>query len=175
MKVVSSKTVYKAKYFQIDQKTIERGGKTFTKDIIVRSSSVLIIPFTKENNIYIEDQFRDALGKRVLEVVAGQIEKGATPLETAMKELKEETGLTAATWHKFAEWDVSPNMISKVHVFAATDLTEGKSALEDEEDIKVLKLPLASVIEKIDNGDMCISTHIGALFLFKKLREEGKI
>lgn len=175
MKVISSKTVYKTKYFRIDQNTIERDGKTFTKDIIVRFENVIVIPYTSDGEIYMEDQFRDALGKRSLELVAGQIEDGAGPLETAKKELKEETGLTAKTWHKLGMWDVSPNMVSKAHVFAATDLTEGESALEFEEDINVLKMPLASIVENIENGNMTIGTHIGALFLFKKLREEGKL
>lgn len=175
MKIISTKTTYISRYFQIHQNTIERDGKTFTKDIIVRNQNVIVIPFTSENVLYMEDQFRDALGKRNLELVAGNIEEGDDPFDTAKKELKEETGLTAKTWHKLGVWDVSPNMQSKVHIFAATDLEEGESALEFEEDIKVLKMPLASIVEKIENGNMTIGTHIAAVFLFKKLREEGKL
>ena len=142
MKILSEEIIYTARYFKIFKRTFERSGKTFTKEFIERSEVVLIIPYTQNDEIYIESQYRDALGERLLEVVAGQIEVGDEPLETAKKELKEEAGLTARTWHKLGVWNLSVNMKAKIHVFAATDLEEGERALEEDEDIDILKLSL---------------------------------
>ena len=175
MKVLSSKTVYKSKYFKIEQRVIERNGKTYTKDFLVRNEVVLIIPYTATNELYMESQFRDALQGLSFEVVAGTIEAGDDPLETAKRELSEEAGLTAKTWNKIAFWDLSANMEAKIHVYAATDLEEGKQHLDDDEEIKILKLPLEKVLEKIYNGEMTTASQIATLFLFKKLREEGKL
>lgn len=174
-KILSDETVYQAKYFRVRKITIERNGKTFTKDFIERAPAVLIIPYTKGGDIYVEYQYRDALNKSVYELVAGNMEDDADPLETAKRELKEETGLVAKTWHKIAAWDLSVNMMAKIHVFAATELTEGKSDLNDDEVIDTIKMPFSDVLEKIENGDIPAASHIAALLVFEKLKKEGKL
>jgi hypothetical protein len=47
--------------------------------------------------------------------------------------------------------------------------------LEDDEEIEMVKMPFEDIIKKIENGEMTATSHIAALFLFKKLREEGKL
>lgn len=175
MKIISTKHIYTSRYFKVLQKIIERNGKTFTKDFIERNDTAVIIPYTNTNEIYMESQFRDALGKLSLEVVAGQVEEGEDPFEAAKKELREEAGLTAKTWHKLAVWDLSVNMKGKTHIFAATDLLQGENNLEIDEEIEMIKIPLDIVMKKIRNGEMTAMSHIAALFLFKQLREEGRL
>lgn len=175
MKVHAKETVFSARYFKVIKKTIERNGHTFTKEIVERNPIVMIIPYTKDNVIYMERQFRDAMEDWMLECVAGTIEGSDDPLETAKRELQEEAGLTAKTWHKLGVLDLSANMYAKIHLFAATDLTEGASNLEKDEQIEIMKMPLDTVVAKIYNGEMTIGTHVGAILLFKHLREEGKL
>lgn len=175
MKKIASKELLKSKYFKVTQETIERNGRTSTKEFVERTPTVVIIPYTSNNEIYMESQFRDAFGRYNLEVVAGHIEEGDEPLETAKKELVEEAGLQAKTWHKLAVWEASVNMRAKMHIFAATDLTEGDAQPEEDEDITIQKMHLDDVIAKIENGELVTANHIAALLLFKKLREENKI
>jgi ADP-ribose pyrophosphatase len=175
MKILTTTAVYTSRYFQIIKHKIERNGNTFTKDFIVRNPTVHIIPYTSNNDIYMESQFRDALGGLALEVVAGTIEEGGDPLETAKRELHEETGLSAKTWKKIAEWDLSVNMQAKIHVYAATDLEEGKAHLDDEEEIETIKMPLDKIMDKIKTGELTAASHIASLYLFKQLREEGTL
>ena len=174
MKVLSSKTVFTSRKFSVIQNTIERNGKTFTKDFIQRNPVVLVIPY-EGNTIYMESQFRDALGGLSLEIVSGNMEKGFSTLENAKRELKEETGLTAETWHHLADWELSVSMDAKIHVFAATDLKKGKAHLDYDEEITLVKMSLDEVFEKIRNGEMKAASHIASLFLFKQLQEEGKL
>lgn len=174
-KILSTKTVFTSKYFKVNQNVIERNGKTFTKDFIEKNAIVLIIPYTENNEIYIESQFRDALGGMSLEIVAGTIEGKDDPLETAKRELEEEAGLTAQTWKKLYEWQVSSNMNAKIYFFAATDLKEGKQKLDFDEEITIIKMPLDKILKKIENGEMIVGYHIAALLLFDRLRKEGKL
>ena len=174
MKVIATETVFTSKNFQIKRNTIERNGKTFTKDFIDRNSVVLVIPY-QGNEIYMESQFRDALGTTSLEIVSGNMEASLDPFVNAKRELKEETGLVAQTWTQIGEWDLSVSMKAKLYVFAATDLQEGESHLEFDEEIEVIKMPLEKVIENIDNGQITGASHIAALLVFKKMKEEGKL
>jgi ADP-ribose diphosphatase len=175
MKILSSKPLFTSRYFKVIQNTIERDGKTFTKDFVKRNSITLIIPYTADNELYMEKQFRDALGEDVIEFPAGQIEGDDDPLETAKRELKEEAGLTAKKWDKLAEWQLSANMDAKIYVYAATELQEGEQELEFDEEITLVKMPLTGLSEKIEKGEMKIASHIAAALLFERLRTEGKL
>jgi ADP-ribose pyrophosphatase len=175
MKITSKKELVTSKYFKVTQEIIEHEGRTFNREFVERTPAVLVIPYTKDNTIYMESQFRVAFGRYNLEVVAGHIEEGDTPLETAKKELLEEAGLSAKTWHKLAEWELGVNMRAKMHLFAATDLIEGKTDLEEDEDITMVTMHLDDVLAKIETAEFSTASHIAALLFFKKLREEGKI
>lgn len=175
MKVVSTKTVFTSKYFKINQSIIERTGKTFTKDFIEKNPCVMVIPYTEKNEIYVTSQFRDSLNQVTLELVAGNIEKNDDPLESAKRELKEEAGLIARTWKKLYEWELVGSMKAKFYVFAATDLEEGEQQLDFDEEITIMKLPLEKILQKIENAEINIASHIAGLLLFDRLRKEGKL
>lgn len=173
MGVLSTKTVYKAKYFSIIQKEIERNGKRFTKDFIERNSVVSILPLTDQGELYLEKQYRDAFGKEILEIVAGTMDNDDNPLEAAKRELQEETGLTATTWKQLATWELSVNMNSKQYIFVATGLSEGKSQLDDDEEITLVKISFEQAVEKVISGEICASVHAAAILLYDKLKKEG--
>ncbi len=175
MKILSTKTVYISKYFKIAQKVVENNGKKFTKDFIEKSPVVLIIPYTEKDEVYIESQFRSALGKKVLELVAGNMEANEDPLEAAKRELLEEAGLTAKKWKKLHVWNLSANITAVIHLFAATDLEIGEQNLDFDEEIEIMKMPIKKALEKIENGEIIISSQIAALLLFDRLRKEGKL
>jgi ADP-ribose pyrophosphatase len=174
MKILSTNTVFSSRYFKVNRNNIERNGKTFTKDFIERVTSVFIIPYDNDG-IYIESQYRDAYNKKLIEVVAGKIEKNDAPLDSAKRELLEEAGLTAKKWKKIAEWDLSANMLAKIYVFVATDLEVHKQQLDEDEEIEIIKMPVDKVVEKIENGEITVASNVAALLLFAKLKKEGKL
>lgn len=174
MKILSTNTVFSSRYFTIERNVIERNGKTFTKDFIQRTPTVFIIPYTNDE-IYLELQYRDAYKKELIEIVAGKIESNDTPLEAAKRELREEAGLTASKWEKIADWDLSANMQSKIHVYVATDLIEHKQNLDEDEQIEIIKMPINKIIDKIEKGEITIASNIAALLLFAELKKGGKL
>ena len=174
-KVLSKKVVFQSKKFRIERVEIERNGKIFSKDMMIRDPHVIILPLTKNNDLYLLNQYRDALQRVNLEAVAGFIDGNEDPLTSAKRELKEETGLEAKEWQQIADFNVSPNMISRAYVFVAKDLEEGKPELEDDEEIELIKIPLSEAIEKVVSGEMNTSSHAAAILLFDKLLQEGKI
>lgn len=172
--VISSKTAFKSKFFSVEQDKIDIEGKIVTKDIVFRDPIVLIIPFSDDKYIYLASQYRDALKKVSLELFAGHLEPGETPLNGAKRELQEESGLTAVYWKHLIDFNLSANMGAKVHVFVAEDIKEGQPNQDVDEDIEILKIPLEEALGKIQSGEIDASSHVAAILLFDKLRREGK-
>lgn len=175
MKILSTEVTYTAKYFKINRKTLERNGKTFTKDFIERVPVVMIIPYTADGQVYLESQYRDAHKRKCIEVIAGHMEEPFDPLENAKRELEEETGLTAKKWKLIAQWEQTPNMNAPLYIFAATDLTHGEQRLDADEEIEVVKMPVAEAVQQIVDGTMDIALEIAPLLFFEKLWKEGEI
>jgi ADP-ribose pyrophosphatase len=174
-KILSSKNVFQSKFFRVIRAEIERNGKRFTKDLLERNDTVVILPITNSGEIYMIMQYRDSYGKSFIELPAGNMEHNDSPLESAKRELNEETGLTANNWQHIATFITSANIKGLVHVFTASDLEKGQQALEEDEEIKILKVPINEAIRKIETGEIQATAFVSALLLFDKLRKEGKI
>ena len=132
---------------------------------------VLILPINDKDEIYLELQYRDAFDKTLLEIVAGNIEHDADPLESAKRELLEETGLKADNWRKLATLELSVNMNSPLHIFLATGLTEEKAQLNDDEVIEIVKMPFDEAVKKAVSGEFISAGQVAALLLYNSLRK----
>jgi ADP-ribose pyrophosphatase len=173
--ILSTKTVFQSKFFQVNQVEIERDGKKFTKDIIAKTPVVEILPITENNEIYLESQYRDAFGETILEVIGGKIDPNEDLEKAAQRELEEETGLTATHWKQIATFELGANMQEKIYVFYATGLSLGKANLDEDEKIELIKMPLAQALEKIATGEIFVASDVAAILLLDKMMKEGKI
>lgn len=174
-KLQSTKKVFQSTHFHIDEIVVSKEGKEFTKDLITWKPIVYVIPYTEKGEVYLEMQWRDALQRIGLEVVAGHIEASEDLLIAAKRELEEETGLIAKRWTQLTTFDLSMNIRAKLTVFAATELEEGENNLDDDESIALVKMPLAEAIEKVEKGEITGAGHVAALLLFDKMKREGKL
>ena len=85
--------------------------------------------------------------------------------EAAQRELREETGLTASDWHELMRLHLSNSITDEIGiVYVATNLTQGKNALEETEDIQVRRLPLAEAVEMARRGEITDAMSAAALF-----------
>lgn len=87
-----------------------------------------------------------------------------TPLESAKRELKEETGLTATDWTELLRCHTS-NSVTDEHgiVYVARGLTEGETEFEECEDLQILKLPLEEAVEHVMSGEITDAISIAGL------------
>ena len=92
-KTLSSETLYDGKILklQVDDALLPNGEKA-KREVVRHSGGVCIAALDEENNLYFVRQFRYPYSEVVLELPAGKLEKGQTPLENGKRELLEETG-----------------------------------------------------------------------------------
>src|SRR5690348_18295453 len=87
--IVESKRVYSGDVSVRLDKLIYN-QKIINEEIVEHSASVGIIPLTDTNEIFLVLQYRHAIGKTILEIPAGKIERGESPEQAAVREMTEE-------------------------------------------------------------------------------------
>ena len=129
---------YKGKF--IDMNEIDGWEFVSRKD---NTEVVSIIATTRKNEIILVKQFREAIGKYVIEFPAGLIDKGETVTNAALRELKEETGEIAFANNCSIDgpYTKSPGLSNEISYVAYVNIDHfEKQELKDEEKIEVIKL-----------------------------------
>jgi ADP-ribose pyrophosphatase len=144
-----------ARRFQVVRHTqTDRHGRAISREIVRHPGSVVILPLLKGERVCLIRNYRVAVGKTLIELPAGTLE-GYSPLETAHRELQEETGYRAARMEPLCEFYVSPGILSeRMHLFVASDLTPGETALEEGEEIETLVVDWSRAMEMALGGEI---------------------
>jgi len=152
---ISSETAYKGKVFDVRVDKIREGDVEYKREIVVHRGSAVILPVFEDGTVALVRQYRHAAGKYLLELAAGTLEEGEDPRTGAIRELEEEIGVTASKIEKLCEFYVSPGFLTeRMHVFLATELTETKQKLEDDEILTIERHSLENLLEMIRNGEI---------------------
>ena len=86
------------------------------------------------------------------------------PLESAKRELKEETGLIANDWQELMKLHTSNSVTDERGlIYVARDLTQGETEFEETEDLLIQKLPLEEAIERVLNGEITDAISVAGL------------
>lgn len=142
--ILSTKPIYKGKIFEVSLATVKEENVVYEREIISHPGSAVIVPVFADKTVALVRQYRHPAGKYLLEIPAGSLEKGEDPLEGAARELEEEIGVTAEKFEKLSEFYVSPGFLGeKMHVFLATGLAEVGQKLEEDELLKIERIPLS--------------------------------
>ena len=91
--------VYEGRFLKV-RKDVARmpDGSTNTREFIMHPGAAAMVPIDADGRILIERQFRYGPGRVYVEIPAGKKDPGETSLETAKRELVEETGYRARRW-----------------------------------------------------------------------------
>ena len=123
-------------------KVEERDGK----EVVVHRDAVAIVAVDRDDVVTLVRQPRVATGGPLLELPAGIVEEGEPPLETAKRELREETGLHEGEWAEVAGFYSSPGFTDeRITLFVARGLEHGEAQPEETEEIELVRVPLADV------------------------------
>lgn len=137
---------------------------------------VNVVAFTKNQEVVLVRQYRHGIQRTVLELPAGAMD-GAdqSPLEAAKRELLEESGYTSEEF--IATGIVAPNSGTHnnlTHCFLATNVEQvAEATLDPTEQIEVVLLPMAQVIELIEDSKFLQAQHVSSVFF--ALKHLGKL
>ncbi len=167
--LIESERIYEGAILNLRRDKVTAASGTAYREIVEHNGAVAIVALTEDNEIIMERQYRYACGRSVLEIPAGKIDKGESdPVAAAVRELKEETGLTASEIIHLG--DVNPSCAYSeevIHIYLMRGLTQGKQALDDDEVIELIKMPFEEVYEMGVRGEIVDSKTLAALLMTK--------
>ena len=161
-KTMKSEKIYEGKIINLRVDTVELPEKKYSKrEIVEHQGGVGIIPVTDDNSVILVRQYRKAVNAVLLEIPAGKLEINEEPRETAIRELKEETGYTARDLEYLLEFYVSPGYCNeKVYLFLASGLIEGAQELDEGEFCEYDKYHIDELLKMIHRGEIIDSKTI---------------
>lgn len=172
---LSSREVYDNKWIQIEEHQVinPAGGKGIYGKIHFKNKAIGIIALDENNNTWLVGQWRYPLNQWSWEIPEGGGPLHLDVLESAKRELKEETGIVAHRWTMIQRVYLS-NSVSdeECFLFLAEDLTHGESELEDTEaDMKVWKLPFDDALTMVLDGKITDSLSVMAILKVARLKK----
>jgi len=153
--VIDSKTVFEGRVFDVTVDTIKEGELVYQREIVRHPGSAVIVPVFADETIALVRQYRHPAVKYLLEIPAGTLNDGERPEIGAARELEEELGVVAGRMEKLTEFFVSPGFCEeKMWVYLATDLTQTKQKLDDDELIEIVRVSFSEALEMISAGEI---------------------
>lgn len=153
-----------------------RNAKSLKALVLESADWVNIVAITPEKKLVVVRQYRFGIERTTTELPAGIIESGETSEQAAIRELKEETGYTAATW-KYLGWvETNPAFMNNLcHQWLALDVVKTSSPeLDEGEDVSVAELSLEEAHFEIEQGNMRNSLTVLSLSRVFDLRSDRK-
>lgn len=145
-------------------------GSEGTREYIRHPGAVAVVPLFDDGRVLLERQFRYPHGREFIEVPAGKLEPGEPPLETAKRELLEETGYTAEDWTRLGVIHTSIAYTDEaIELFVARRLTLLERKLDAGEFLEVLTVPFGEAVEMIRDGRITDAKTVAALLWVRAL------
>ena len=166
MKLISSKEITKNRIFTVTwDHAVDPDGFEIERAIVQHRGSAVMMPVDAKGRILLVRQYRLPARRFLWELPAGTVDPGEKPLQTARRELVEETGYRARKWTKLAEFYPSPGFLSeKMTIYLATGLTAGEAKPMDDERIATRWFRAKEIDDMICTGKILdAKTNIGFL------------
>ena len=173
---VRSREIFQNAWFEIreDEVINPAGTQNFYGRVNFKNQAIGIIPLDSEQNTWLVGQYRYVLDEYSWEIPMGGSPLGEDPLETAKRELKEETGLSASSWTSLMRLHTSNSVTNEEgFVFVAQQLTEGDTAFEETEMITIKKLPLETAVNMALNSEITDAISVAGLLKLAVIQNIG--
>ncbi len=145
---IASRKVWEGKIatVRVDRFRFEDGEEA-DREIVAHPGAVAVVAHDGENLFLVRQPREPVNDPGLLELPAGKLdEEGEDVLATAQRELAEEIGKGARSWHKLTSFFTSPGFADEeCHVYLATDLYESQAEAAEQERIEIVAVPLSDL------------------------------
>lgn len=156
--------VYRNRWLRIEKIRVRKRGKNYFLYFVAKRDIVVVLPILGRDTVILERQYRGIFGRYLYEIPAGYIEEGESPMHAAKRELEEETGYRAGKMQFVSKLAESPGTLKLwAHFHIATELKQGKRALDRNEDITIIKVRMPRALQMVKEGKIVDLKTLAAL------------
>lgn len=172
-KKLSTKNVYENPWIKVEEDKIinPAGNPGIYGKVIFKNKAVGVVPLDNEGNIYLVGQYRYPLDEYSWEIPEGGSPIGEeNPLETAKRELKEETGLIAQKWTLLGRIHTSNSVTNEEgFMYLAQELSQAEAEPEDCEELKTKKIHLTEAVQMVMDSKITDSISMTAILMTDRI------
>ena len=147
-------TVFEGKFLKV-RRDLARlpDGATATREFVMHPGAAAMVPIGGDERILVERQFRYAMGQMYVEIPAGKIDAGETSIQTARRELLEETGYEAQQWGVLTRIHPAIGFSDEVmDISLARDLSLRERAMDVDEFLEIEWVTLGWMMDELRAG-----------------------
>ncbi|MEN6556177.1 MAG: NUDIX hydrolase [Anaerolineaceae bacterium] len=154
--ILSRETVLKAHAFDVVRLGCRLpDGRERTYDLVDHANAVTMLPLTAQGEALLVTQYRIGAEGMMLELPAGVMDPGEQPLESARRELREETGMDCGELAPLGSFFMVAGYSNEcMHAYLALDLREAPLEQDEDEFLELERLPLAELYRRAFAGQL---------------------
>lgn len=153
-KIIDVNRIYEGKKINVDVLKVKMPNNIEAiREIVDRKNGVVILAIDDENNVIVEEQYRNTFKRGIVGLPAGKRDGAEDLLDTAKRELEEETGYKAESWVRLGEFYPAPAYSNEiVYPFLATGLYLGNIKRDPDEFLNIIRMPIKEFEIKCMDG-----------------------
>lgn len=176
--IIGEQKIYENKWIGVTEYAVinPSGGEGIYGKVHFKNVAVGIVALDDRGQIWLVGQFRFTLNQYSWEIPEGGAPVGTDSLESAKRELKEETGIAATDWKHLLTMHLSNSVSDELAiVYLATGLKEGEAIPEDTEDLHTRQVSLEEAWQMVENGIITDAISVAAITKIKLMKVLGQL
>lgn len=174
-KIKSTERILDSEFVKVDKDDVTLSHGREIKDFykVTIKDCAAIVAITEDNHIILKKEYRHCYGEELVEIPAGVLEDGEDPLETAKRELEEETGYRSEKWTYLGKTvESSAKLTNYMYIYLAEDCRKvSNQKLDYGEDIEVIEVEFEKAVEMIMDNEIICNSSIGAILKAARIKE----
>ncbi len=168
----ASETIYDGRILRVERWQVTcPNGQSAPREIVVHNGAAAVVPVFEDGTTLLVRQHRVSVDRVTLEIPAGKLDhKDEDPLDCAVRELREETGLSAGRMTLLTSLLTTPGFCTeKIGIYLAQDLSQGDTDPDEDEFLGLVRMPLDEAIDMVMHGDIRDSKTICGLLMAREV------
>jgi 8-oxo-dGTP pyrophosphatase MutT (NUDIX family) len=153
--IVASNPAHRGRVIQVSTERLRySNGREYDIDYVRHPGAAAVVAVDGANRVCLVRQYRHGIQDFLWEIPAGKLDAGEQPEVCAVRELREETGVTADRWTSLGLYIPAPGIFTElIHLYLARELDVGAASPDADEELELKWLPLDEAISHVLKGD----------------------